>query len=128
RRRFLKEAQATAQLSHDNIVTILQVGEDTRHPYIVMQLLQGETLAGRLKRAGKLEPRTVVAIGSGIASGLAAAHASGLIHRDIKPANIWLEEGTDRPKILDFGLVQAAGVDARQTQSGVIVGTPEYLA
>ena len=86
RRRFLKEAQATAQLSHDNSVTILQVGEDSRHPYIVMQLLQGETLGQRLKRAGKLEPRTVVAIGSGVASGLAAAHARGLIHRDIKPA------------------------------------------
>src|SRR5262249_10718453 len=132
RRRFLREAQASAGIDHEHIVTILQVGEDRGVPYLAMQLLQGETLEERLKREGKLPPAEVLRIGGEIAVGLAAAHQRGLIHRDIKPANIWLETlhdtgapsaSRDRVKILDFGLARAFGGEAHLTQSGVVGGT-----
>jgi serine/threonine protein kinase len=137
RRRFLREAQASAGIDHEHIVTILQMGEDRGVPYLAMQLLQGETLEERLKREEKLPPEEVLHIGREIAVGLAAAHEGGLIHRDIKPANIWLETvhdaggpsgSRDRVKILDFGLARAFGGDVHLTQSGVIVGTPAYMA
>src|SRR5262245_19252575 len=91
RERFLREAQATAALAHDNIVRIHKVGEEGGVLYLAMQLLQGETLHERLERDGKLAAAEVVRIGREIAEGLAAAHARGIVHRDIKPANVWLE-------------------------------------
>jgi WD40 repeat protein/serine/threonine protein kinase len=91
RERFQREAQAAAGLEHDHIVTIYHEGEDRGVPFLVMQLLHGESLDDRLGREGRLSVAEVVRIGREIAAGLAAAHARGLIHRDIKPANIWLE-------------------------------------
>src|SRR5439155_344333 len=91
RRRFLREAQLAASLAHDHVVPLYQVGEDRSVPFLVMPLLEGETLEERLRRPGKLPLAEVVRIGREIADGLAAAHARGLIHRDIKPANVWLE-------------------------------------
>jgi hypothetical protein len=92
-----------------------------------MEFIAGETVQQRLDRVGPLDPAEVVRIGRQIAAGLAAAHATGLIHRDIKPSNILLESGADRVKITDFGLARAAD-DASLTQSGVIAGTPMYMA
>ncbi|MDX1967547.1 MAG: protein kinase, partial [Planctomycetaceae bacterium] len=126
--RFLREAQFTAALEHDNIVHIYQVDEDRGVPFIAMQFLRGESLKTRLERVGRLPERDVVRIGKEIAAGLATAHERGLIHRDIKPDNIWLEEKSDRVKILDFGLVRATGDDAGLTQSGMVMGTPRYMA
>jgi serine/threonine protein kinase len=126
--RFLREAKATAAIDHDHIVTIHQVGEDRNVPFIAMQFLRGESLQTRLKRDTRLPQREVLRIGREVASGLAAAHKRGLIHRDVKPDNIWLEEETGRVKILDFGLVRAATDDAGLTQSGVVLGTPRYMA
>lgn len=126
--RFLREARATAALSHDHIVQIYQVGEQSGVPFIAMQYLAGEPLSARLKRVGKLPPAEVARIGKEVASGLAAAHEKGLIHRDIKPDNIWLESKTERAKILDFGLVRDSRDDAGLTQSGAILGTPRYMA
>jgi|GEM_PF-552760 len=126
--RFLREAQFTAALEHDNIVHIYQVDEVGGVPYIAMQFLRGESLKTRLERVVRLPERDVVRIGKEIAAGLAAAHKRGLIHRDIKPDNIWLEAETDRVKILDFGLVRAADDDAGLTQSGMVLGTPRYMA
>jgi WD40 repeat protein len=126
--RFLREAKATAAIEHDNIVQIYQVGEDGDVPFIAMQFLCGESLRTRLKRDGKIASRDVVRIGRQVAAGLAAAHKQGLIHRDIKPDNIWIEEGTQRAKILDFGLVRTATDDAGLTQSGMVLGTPRYMA
>ena len=128
RRRFLREAQAAAAIEHDHIVSIYQVGEDRGLPYLAMQLLKGETLHERARREGRLPVAEVLRIGREIASGLAAAHRRGLVHRDIKPPNIWLEAGTGRVKILDFGLAREAGGEADVTQRGVIVGTPAYMA
>jgi serine/threonine protein kinase len=128
RERFLREAQAAAAIDHDHIVTIYQVDEDRGVPFLAMQLLQGETLEGRLRREKRLPPGLVVRVGREIAEGLAAAHERGLIHRDIKPANIWLEAGRDRVKILDFGLARAARADTQLTQPGAMVGTPAYMA
>jgi formylglycine-generating enzyme required for sulfatase activity len=126
--RFLREAQAAAALEHDHIVRIFQVGEDCGVLYIAMPFLKGESLDDRLKRQPRLPIGEVLRIGRETASGLAAAHAQGLVHRDIKPANLWLEGDTGRVKILDFGLAKAASDAAQLTQSGVIVGTPAYMA
>lgn len=126
--RFLREAKATAAIEHHNIVQIYQVGEDRNVPFIAMQFLRGESLQHRLSREGKLEQREVLRIGKEVAAGLQAAHDTGLIHRDIKPDNIWIDEKTGSAKILDFGLVRSADDDAGLTHSGVVVGTPRYMA
>src|SRR5262249_46822362 len=96
-------------------------------PYLVMEFIPGETLQQRLDRIGPLETPEIVRIGRHIAEGLAAAHASNLIHRDIKPGNVLLEGGQDRVKIPDFGPARAAD-GARLTQSGILAGTPMYMA
>jgi WD40 repeat protein/serine/threonine protein kinase len=137
RRRFLREAQTAAAIKHDHIVTIYQVGEDRSIPFLAMELLDGETLEDRLRREGRLPLSEVLRIGREAAEGLAAAHARGLVHRDIKPGNLWLEEtpaapGSPSPrhrvKILDFGLARAASDESQLTGSGVILGTPAYMA
>ena len=92
RRRFVREAQAAAAVCHDHIVTIHSVHEADGLPYLVMQYVAGESLQDRLSRCGPLEVMEVVRIGLQTASGLAAAHAQGLIHRDIKPGNLLLED------------------------------------
>jgi serine/threonine protein kinase len=128
-RRFLREAQLAAAIDHENIVTIYHVGEDRGIPFLAMKLLQGESLEARLSRTGaRLPLEEVLRIGREIAEGLEAAHAKGLVHRDIKPANIWLEDGRDRVKIVDFGLARGNGADAHFTQAGAIIGTPSFMA
>lgn len=140
RERFLREAQTTAAIQHDNIVTIHQVGQDGDVAFLAMQLLSGESLAKRLAREPQLPIADVLQIGRETAQGLAAAHAKGLTHRDIKPDNLWLEsphapleephaEREDyRVKILDFGLARAVDDGHELTNSGTVVGTPSYLA
>jgi serine/threonine protein kinase/WD40 repeat protein len=127
RKRFLREAQACAAIRHENIVQIYNV-EEQPFPYLVMEYIPGETLEKKLNEHGPLDVPEVLRLGWQMASGLAAAHARGLIHRDIKPANILLEGGPDdRVKITDFGLARAVD-DASLTQSGAITGTPMYMA
>jgi serine/threonine protein kinase len=127
RTRFAREAKAAAAVCHENVVTIHGVHEADGLPYLVMQYVAGESLQARLDRAGPLDVIEVVRIGMQTASGLAAAHAQGLIHRDIKPANLLLEDGSARVKITDFGLARLAA-DVPLTQAGVVAGTPEYMA
>ena len=104
------------------------MGEEQGIPYLAMPLLHGQTLSERLQQGPPLANAEVLRIGREIALGLAAAQACGLIHRDIKPANVWLEEGTGRVKILDFGLARAANETARLTQDGSILGTPAFMS
>ncbi len=143
RQRFLREARAAAGLEHDNIVLIYKVGEDRGVPFIAMPLLKGETLKDRLEREPRLPLAVLLRLGREVAQGLAGAHKRGLVHRDIKPANLWLEEGSGRVKILDFGLARGASDHGSQsdaslapaafdnsqvTQAGAIVGTPAFMA
>ncbi len=127
RKRFLREARAAAAIRHENVVQVYSV-EEQPLPYLVMEFIDGQTLKEKLDGAGPLETPEILHIARQIASGLAAAQAMGLIHRDIKPANILLEQGAEqRVKISDFGLARAAD-DASMTSTGVISGTPMYMA
>jgi len=128
RERFLREARAAAAVKHDNIVTIYEVGEDRDRPYIALEYLEGEPLDVWLKRHPQPALKSALRMGREIASGLAAAHAKGLVHRDIKPANLWIEATSSRIKILDFGLARLASDKSELTQQGAIVGTPAYMA
>ncbi len=127
RKRFLREAQASARIRHEHVVSVYAV-EEKPLPYLVMEYIPGQTLQQRLDEVGPLDLSAVLDLGRQIAEGLAAAHAIGLIHRDIKPGNVLLDTGIrDRVKITDFGLARAAD-DASLTQSGIIAGTPMYMA
>ena len=127
RKRFLREAQSSAAIRHENVVSVYAVEEKPR-PYLVMEFVPGVTLQKRLDDGGPLDVPAVLRLGRQIAEGLAAAHAINLIHRDIKPGNILLETSVhDRVKITDFGLARAVD-DASLTQSGTIAGTPMYMA
>jgi len=129
RQRFCREARTAASISHENVVAVHQVEKSAEEglPYLVMQLIAGESLEQRLAREKKLPLREVVRIGMQAAHGLAAAHAQGLIHRDIKPGNILLEASNDRVKLTDFGLARVAD-DVKLTRSGFVSGTPLYMA
>lgn len=135
--RMRLEAQALAALSHPNVVAVFDYGEtpDGR-PYLVTEILRGETLQDYLKRCGYLPLRECIALGSQLLAGLGAAHAQGLVHRDIKPANLFLVgEGEHMTlKILDFGVAkltrpsdQVTGLSA-PTAEGLMLGTPRYMA
>ncbi|MEV0690135.1 serine/threonine-protein kinase [Streptomyces sp. NPDC050388] len=126
--RFRQEAQTTARLNHPNIVAIYDFGQADDRLYLVMEIVQGHSLADRLASAGALTPREVAAIGSQTASGLAAAHRQNVIHRDIKPANLLLApDGT--VKVVDFGIARLADdTAAGLTSAGMIVGSVSYLA
>ena len=128
--RFLREARAAAQISSDHVVSIHEAEEIDGVPYIALQYLQGMALDVFLKTKGPLAPAQIVRIGREAALGLAAAHQIGLVHRDIKPSNLWLEAPNGRVKILDFGLAKTIEGDASVdiTGSGVLVGTPVYMA
>src|SRR5262249_34101049 len=129
RQRFCREARAAASISHENVVAVHQVERMNKDglPYLVMQLVTGETLEQRLSRVNILPLREIVRIALQAAQGLAAAHAQGLIHRDIKPGNILLEPPNDRVKLTDFGLARVAD-DVKLTRTGFVTGTPLYMA
>jgi eukaryotic-like serine/threonine-protein kinase len=133
--RFRREARAAGQINSEHIVDVFDVGADARVGlYMVMELLTGEDLQGRLERDKRLDVKTGVMIAHQIARGLAKAHEAGIIHRDLKPANVFLTErdsGQLLVKLLDFGvskLLQEAPGSARITGSGTPIGTPLYMA
>jgi serine/threonine-protein kinase len=136
RQRLLREARACGKLSHPHIVQIFDVGETPdREPFLILELLQGQTLADRLKEKRRIEPAMAARIAAEIASGLAVAHAAHVIHRDLKPANIFLHrdevmaEDTFVTKILDFGVCKHLdSVDSVATQTGIAVGSPAYMS
>ncbi len=125
--RFMREAQMAAAVSHDHVVTIHAVAKARELPFLVMEYVAGVSLEERIRRTGPLKVEEILRIGTQAASGLAAAHAQGLVHRDIKPSNILLENGVERVKITDFGLARVVH-EAKITQTGVVAGTPEYMS
>ena len=135
RRRFEREAKALAALGHPHIVAILDYGVSENRPYLVMELLEGETLAQRLKR-GQIALKPALSIAQQLLEALAFMHNAGLVHRDVKPSNVFLQRmpnGRERVKVLDFGLAKftaptVAGSDPTLTRDGTIVGTPAYMS
>ncbi len=127
RQRFLREARAAAAVVHEHVVAVHAVDESNGLPYLVMEYVPGGSLQDRLDHRGPLPITEVLRIGMQAAAGLAVAHGQGLVHRDIKPANILLDAGVERARLTDFGLARAAD-DANLTQSGVVTGTPQYMA
>lgn len=126
RERFLREARLAARFVHPNVVQVYDADEDARGPFIVMEYVDGHTLADELKHRGRLPPAEVVGIGIQVCAALEAAHEAGLVHRDIKPQNILLRPD-GRVKIADFGI--ARSLDAtRHTEIGTVLGTAAYLA
>ena len=124
--RFRREARAVAQLSHPNIVTVIDRGEEDGKQFIVFELIEGENLKELVERGGPLPVRRVLELGLEVGRALAFAHAQGLIHRDVKPQNVLLN-GDGRAKVTDFGIVRS--LDAvGQTETGTVLGTSHYIA
>ncbi len=126
--RFDREARAMAQIKSEHVVTVYQVGRDNDTCFIAMELLEGESLDDLIDRKSKVSIAETTRIGCEIAQALSSAHSAGLIHRDIKPANVWLSKGTGRVKLLDFGLARPQSIDLKLTNTGLILGTPAYMA
>lgn len=127
RERFEAEARAAALLVHPHVVAVFDSGEEAGIPFLVMERLPGRTLADAIAE-GPLDPAVVRAVGIQVLDALTAAHAAGLMHRDIKPANV-LEAGPGNWKVGDFGIAKSIeAVDPGLTSTGLIVGTPAYLA
>jgi serine/threonine-protein kinase len=134
--RFEREAQAAGRIGNDHILEVLDLGElPGGDRFMVMEYLDGETLAHRIKRLGRMSPQQVAPLARQMVAGLAAAHAAGIVHRDLKPENIFiLKEKAgkkDYIKIIDFGIskFQPLGGDAmKMTRTGVVMGTPYYMA
>ncbi len=136
RERFLREARAASGLNHPNICTIFDIGEQDGEPYLVMELLEGETLKDRIAE-GAMPVDAIVRYGTEIAEALALAHSRGIVHRDIKPANIFLVKkanGQAQAKVLDFGLAKVglyeskSGLSEELTTVGAAVGTVSYMS
>lgn len=132
--RFLREAKNTARIQHEHIIEVFDLGRsETNDLYMVMELLEGESLSVRLRRDGRFSPKATVHIGRQICAALDVAHAAGIIHRDLKPANVMLvrRAGDDAfVKVLDFGVAKSYSPDQQTqlTHTGMLVGTVEYMA
>ncbi|MGE0708411.1 MAG: serine/threonine-protein kinase [Planctomycetota bacterium] len=125
--RFAREGQALAQVRHPNVVGLHEAGRlEDGTVFLVMDLIEGPSLARRLERERRLEPREAARIARDLARGLACAHARGIVHRDVKPDNVLLDG--DRPVLTDFGLALDLGRDERLTEAGGVVGTPQYMS
>lgn len=127
RKRFLSEAQMMAKLNHPNIVLVHDVGTHEDQDYIVMDYIEGESLADVLKN-NKFSTRKSLEMMKEIACGMAYAHSHDIIHRDLKPSNIIMEKKTNRPIIMDFGLAKNLKSNDDLTKSGEILGTPKYMS
>jgi len=126
-KRFQDEARHSARVSHPNLIAIHDVGNEQNLYYISMEFLSGETLRDRIVREGALPENEIRRIIEPVAEGLATAHEQNLIHRDIKSSNIFLTD-KGRPVLMDFGIAKALDSTQQMTQSGTVLGTPEYMS
>ena len=125
--RFRTEARSVARLSHPNIVTVIDRGEDAGRQYIVFEHVDGENLKELVQRSGRLPVRRAIELALAVADGLAFAHQEGLVHRDVKPQNVLLSREGEI-KVTDFGIARSLEVEHGVTQTGTVLGTGEYLA
>jgi eukaryotic-like serine/threonine-protein kinase len=123
--RLRREARAAARLEHSSIARVLDLGEHDGRPYLIMELLEGESLAARIDRAGAMAAPEAARVVAAVADALEAAHRAGVVHRDVKPGNVFLTSDGE-VKVLDFGIASAAGEATLTT--GEMLGTPAYLA
>jgi eukaryotic-like serine/threonine-protein kinase len=124
--RFRREARAAAALSHPGVAGVYDYGELGGQPFMVMELVEGETLAERIEARGRLPWPEAFALGEQVARALAAAHAQGLVHRDVKPGNVLIGPG-ERAKVTDFGIAKAAA-SVSLTRTGMVLGSANYVA
>src|SRR5439155_2992525 len=125
--RFRREAQAAARMNHPGVVNVFDTGSDDGTHFIVMEYVQGRTLADVLKTDGRLMPDRAAEIGEAVAGALTFAHAQGIVHRDIKPANIMITTG-GQVKVMDFGIARAITAGDTLTQTATVLGTATYLS
>jgi serine/threonine-protein kinase len=125
--RFRREARAVAQLSHPNIVTVIDRGESGGRQFIVFEYIDGENLKELVVRSGRLPVERALELALQIARGLAFAHEHGLVHRDVKPQNVLLN-GDGKAKVTDFGIARSLDVEHGVTQTGTVLGTSNYIA
>ncbi|MFB7465983.1 protein kinase [Streptomyces sp. NPDC056224] len=123
----LREARTVAQIKHPHVVVVHDVVEQDGHPYIVMELVEGGSLADRLAADGPLDHGGTARTGLALLGALSAAHARGVLHRDIKPANVLMEAGTGRVVLTDFGIARLAG-STTISETGAFIGSPEYTS
>jgi serine/threonine-protein kinase len=131
--RFAREASSAASILHPNVAAVFDYGEADKIVYLVMEYVDGESISTIVGREGALDPRRAIDIARQVADGLHAAHELGIVHRDLKPDNIIVtrnKSGKEIPKVVDFGIAKAV-TDSREdglTQSGLVIGTPEYMS
>jgi len=131
--RFQREAITASQIGHEGIAQVTDIGTSLQNePFLVMEFLEGESLAARLRATGPLSVEEACELGCAILSPLAAAHAAGIVHRDLKPDNVFLvrQSRGEMVKLLDFGISRAAGLESefRLTTTGLVLGTPYYMS
>src|SRR5450631_4157428 len=124
--RAMREARSAASVNHPNAVAVYDVVDHAGRPWLVMEYVEGETLADEISRDGRVSPQRVAELGAQLAGALARAHERRIVHRDIKPGNVLIDKA-GRPKISDFGIARGHG-DEQLTQVGFITGTPGYLS
>jgi len=125
--RFRREVQAARRVTHPNVIRIHDLGEEGPLLFLSMEYVDGETLAARIRRAGPAPIADAISILGDVAQGVAAAHAAGVVHRDLKPQNVLLRVTPPAVKVIDFGLA-TTNFFAGMTATGMILGTPEYMA
>ena len=125
--RFRREARAVAQLSHPNIVTVIDRGEQDDRQFIVFEYVDGENLKALIDREGPLSEREAIELALQVGRALGFAHEEGLVHRDVKPQNVLLNDGR-QAKVTDFGIARSLDVHGGLTQTGTVMGTSDYIA
>ncbi len=131
RERFIEEARALAQMDHPNIVPLVTFAQEGEDRFLVMKYLPGESLDARLRRLGVLPPEHARKVLRAVLAGLGYAHARGVVHRDVKPANVIIEgdlEGEHRVFLVDFGIAKKEEGGQHLTQTGMLMGTPQYMS